>query len=304
MTLAAILFATALAAQTQPGRLVEIDNGRRLHLVCEGSGNPTILFESGSGEGWYTWALVQPALARSYRTCSYDRAGIGFSDPRGERTLSALNDDLHDLLRRAGEKPPYILVGHSLGGVLVQRYAARYRDEVAGIVLVDSAQEDFDAWFPPLPAEQEAVRAAREKRRNQIAGWRADGKWPPMDFHDALPRALRDLLRLRSASAEWWEARFAESGLLDGSAAPSSEERRLDMPLVVITATEWQRVPWRTEERQAAWTRARTEAQRELASRSSRSRHILVPTGHHVPLERPQAVIDAVREVAEQARPR
>src|SRR5438093_17106 len=75
-----------------PGRLIDVGQGRRLHIVCEGTGSPTVVLESGAGEGWYTWALVQPALARSYRTCSYDRAGIGFSDPRIGRSVSALND--------------------------------------------------------------------------------------------------------------------------------------------------------------------------------------------------------------------
>lgn len=295
----AILLACTNTPAAPPGRLVDVGDGRRMHLVCEGSGGPTVVFESGLGEGWYVWALVQPALAQSYRTCSYDRAGIGFSDPRGgERTVAVLNSDLHELLRRAGEKPPFLLVGHSLGGIFLRRYAARYPEDVAGMVLVDSASEDFDSKFPPLPEEQEAVRAAREKRRQQIAGWRADGKWPEMEFDRKVPSELQRLLRPRSASAAWWDARFAESALPDINDA----QPRLDRPLIVITATEWPRLPWRTPERHAAWAQARLEIQKELASRSSQSRHILVSTSHSVQLERPQVVIDAVREVARLSR--
>ena len=287
-------------AQDAPGRFVDMENGRRLHLVCEGEGSPTIVFESGSGEGWYTWALVQKPLSREHRTCSYDRAGIGFSDPRTGRTVTALNIDLHELLVRAGEKPPYVFVGHSLGGILVRRYAARYSSDVAGMVLVDSAHEEFDLRFPPLPEEREQIQAAREARRTQIESWRASGRWPQMEFDDAVPRRLRDLLGPRSGSATGWDARFAESGMSDTYAPLSREQRQLNCPLAVITATatKWPRPPWRTTERHEAWLQARKELQEELASRSRQSRHILVDSTHSVQLDRPDAVIKAVQEIA------
>jgi len=308
--IAYFLFALATASCSSggslnaPGRLIDVGEGRRLHIVCQGTGSPTVVLESGAGEGWYTWALVQPALARSYRTCSYDRAGIGFSDPRSGRSIAALNDDLHALLRRGGEEPPYVLVGHSLGGLLVQRFAARYPELVAGIVLVDSVHEDFDRRFPPLPEEQEKVRAARDARRQQIAEWQTTGKWPEMDFHERVPQELTKLLKPRTASAAWWHARFAEGELPDMTAAPGLTPARADLPLIVITASKWTRPPWRTEERQAAWLRAREEMQDDLASRSPRSRHVTVDAGHHVQLERPTVVIDAIVDVAGRAAPR
>src|SRR5437867_3288856 len=281
--------------------LIDVGESRRLHIVCQGTGSPTVVLESGAGEGWYTWALVQPVLARSYRTCSYDRAGIGFSDSRSGRSVSALNDDLHELLRHGGERPPFVLVGHSLGGLLVRRFAARYPGEVAGIVLVDSVHEDFDRGFPPLPEEQEKVRAAREAGRRQIAEWETTGKWPEMDFHERLPRELINLLKPRSASAAWWQARFAEGELPDSNTPPGLTCGRADLPLTVITASKWTRPPWRTEERQAAWLRARAEMQNDLASCSARSRHITVDTEHHVQLERPTVVVDAIVGVARRA---
>ena len=285
-----IFAATSLAAQ-QPGRLVDIDHGRRLHLVCEGTGSPTVVLEAGAGEGWYTWIKVQPVLARTHRTCSYDRAGIGFSDVREGRSVEALNGDLHELLRRAGDQPPFLLVGHSVGGILVRHYAERYPAEVAGLVLADPSVEDFEAKFPPAADEADGVRAARDARRKQIEEWKVNGKWPAMDFHDAIPRELVKLLQPRTASAAWWEARFAESDL-PGAKTPAVTDPEL--PLVVITATNWSRPPWRTKERQAAWLKARVDIHKELASRSRHSKHVLAATSHHVQLEQPQVVIDSV----------
>lgn len=300
LTLVLLFAATLAAAQPQPpGKLIDVGGGRRMHLVCEGSGTPTVVFESGSGEGWYSWTLVQPEIARTMRACSYDRAGVGFSDPRtGERTVSVLNADLHELLKRSGEKGPYVLVGHSIGGILVRRYAARYPEDVAGVVLVDSAVENFDAKFPPTAADVERVRAAREARRKQLDGWKASGKWQPMDFHDAVPAALLKLVRPRSGSESWWEARFAESAMRDINEPVSDPKHPFTWPLVVISATAWPRFAWHTEERHAAWAQARMEAQNELAASSTKSHHVLIDSNHYVQLEHPQTVIDAIREVA------
>jgi pimeloyl-ACP methyl ester carboxylesterase len=286
----ALLLATAATAQ-QPGRLIDIDNGRRLHLVCEGTGSPTIVLEAGAGEGWYSWVRVQPVLARTHRTCSYDRAGIGFSEVRAGRSVAMLNADLHELLRRAGEKPPFLLVGHSVGGILVRHYAERYPAEVARMVLVDSSVEDFEVKFPTPADEAERVRAARDARRKQIEEWKVNGKWPEMDFHDAMPRELVKLLKPRTASAAWWEARSAESDLPDAKTPAAIDP---ELPLVVITATNWARPQWRTADRQAVWMKARIEIQTELASRSRHSKHVLAATSHHVQLEQPRVIIDAV----------
>jgi pimeloyl-ACP methyl ester carboxylesterase len=250
-----------------------------MHLVCEGSGAPTVMFES-------------------YRACSYDRAGLGFSDPRQDRSVAALNDDLHELLEHAGERPPYILVGHSVGGVLVRRYAARFPEHVAGMVLVDSVHEDNEFLFPATPEEREQRGTAREKRRVLIEGWRADDSWPAMDFHDKMPADLVKLLTPRTATAAWWDARFAESALPDIKTIVDGG--RLTCPLIVINATKWPPLPWHTRRRHAEWLKARAEMQRSLAARSPRSKYISVPTSHHVQLDAPQIVIDAVLEVARQ----
>jgi len=294
---AVLLLLTITAVAQQPGRLIDIENGRRLHLVCEGTGSPTVVLEAGAGEGWYTWTRVQPVLARTYRTCSYDRAGIGFSDVRAGRSVAMLNADLHELLRRAGEKPPFVMVGHSVGGILVRHYAERYPCEVVGMVAVDPSVEDFEAKFPAPADEAERVRAARDARRKQIEEWKVNGKWPEMDFHDAMPRELVKLLKPRTASAAWWEARFAESDLPDAKTPAAIDP---ELPVVVITATNWARPQWRTAERQASWMKARIEIQKELASRARKGQQVLAATSHHVQMEQPRLVIDAITAIVKQ----
>jgi len=127
-----------------PGKLIDIGDWR-LHIHCTGeahSPQPTVVLEAGAGDFSVDWSLVQPRVARFARVCSYDRAGSGWSDlgPR-PRTMHQIVWELHALLENAGERPPYVLVGHSYGGLLVRLYASTYPSEVAGMVLEESADE-------------------------------------------------------------------------------------------------------------------------------------------------------------------
>src|ERR687898_437066 len=129
------------------GEMVDVD-GYSLHLNCTGEagGAPTVVMDSGLGGTVLDWQLVQPELAKSMRVCTYDRAGMGWSDPGPQpRTSQQIAGELHTLLGNAGVRGPYVLVGHSFGGTNMQVYASQYPDEVAGMVLVDSALEDEEA---------------------------------------------------------------------------------------------------------------------------------------------------------------
>jgi len=275
--------------------------GRRLHLVCTGSGAPTVVFESGLGEGWYSWALVQESIGTHARACSYDRSGIAFSDPDpSPRTVDRLIEDLHELLVRSGEAGPYVLVGHSLGGLLVRRYAKSYPADVAALVLVDSIHENGKRGTPPeLEAIQTRALAARAK---QLKAWHQSGHFEPMTFHDRLPKTLAALLGPRSATAAWWDARFAENTLPDAEDDLSPAQHHLDVPLVVITATNWPTPagfpagPWKQN------TERRLRLQDELATRSDHPTHLFAKTGHHIQLEDPEVVIGEVLKLVEEWR--
>src|SRR2546430_6631778 len=125
-----------------PGRLVE-NGGYKLHLDCTGEGTPTLVLDSGLGDSYISWRKVQPEMAKFTRVCSYDRAGLGFSDssPR-PRTSKVIAEELHALVHNVGISDPIVLVGHSMGGYDVRVYASLYRNDVAGMVLVDARSEE------------------------------------------------------------------------------------------------------------------------------------------------------------------
>ena len=125
-----------------PGKMVDI-GGRKLHLHCTGSGTPAVIVENGASGFSIDWALVQADVAKRARICTYDRAGFAWSD-RGPtlNTVEETVDDLHLLLRTAAIRPPYVLVGESIGGMFVRAFQRRYPPEVAGLVLVDATPEE------------------------------------------------------------------------------------------------------------------------------------------------------------------
>jgi len=134
-----------------PQRRIAVGGGRRLNLYCSGSGKPAVILEAGAGGSMLDWYTIQPAIARTTEVCSYDRAGREFSDPAlaSASGLASAVDDLHALLHAATIASPYVLVGHSLGGVIVLSFADRYRAEVAGTVLVDPGHPEM---FPRIAA--------------------------------------------------------------------------------------------------------------------------------------------------------
>ncbi len=135
------------------GRWVTIARGSRLYLLEKGSGGPTVLFESGIGATNLNWRRVQETVAQFTGTASYDRGGLGWSSPcRTPRTPGNIAAELHAMLERAGIKPPFILVGHSFGGLVMHRFALMYPDEVAGVVLVDPMR--CEEWPPLDPSKQ------------------------------------------------------------------------------------------------------------------------------------------------------
>lgn len=136
-------------ANPPPGKLYTV-NGHAMHLYCSGEGSPTIVLESGLGEDFTVWAKVQPRLSSATRTCSYDRAGFGWSEAQpGARDSDNIADQLHGLLIQAGINGPVVLMGHSAGGLHIRAYATRFPHDVAGLVFVDASSPLQNAQLPP-----------------------------------------------------------------------------------------------------------------------------------------------------------
>jgi pimeloyl-ACP methyl ester carboxylesterase len=149
------------------GRWVDIGERRRLYLVEKGSGNPTVLFEAGIAATNLNWLHIQEPVSRFTATVSYDRGGLGWSSPaRTARTPANIAVELHQLLENASIKPPYILVGHSFGGLVMRRFALNYPAEVAGMVLVDPMR--IEEWPPLDPSKQAELNRGRKLFRIAI----------------------------------------------------------------------------------------------------------------------------------------
>lgn len=137
-----------------PGQLVDV-GGYRLHIYCVGQGSPTVILEAAADMMSADWGWIQPEIAKHTRVCAYDRAGMGWSEPGPQpRDARQISTELHALLTNAGIAGPYILVGHSAGGLYVRMYAAQYAEEVIGMVLVDPGHPDMTARIPALEAQK------------------------------------------------------------------------------------------------------------------------------------------------------
>ncbi|NEK86861.1 alpha/beta hydrolase [Blastococcus saxobsidens] len=265
---AATTVRTALGGSpSMPGELVDVGD-RRLHLACTGSGGPTVVLLGGMGETSAAWGLVQPAVAGTTRVCAYDRAGQAWSDSApGPKDGVQVATDLHDLLNRAGERGPFVLAGHSVGGTYAMVYAAQYPDDVAGLVLLDSSTPHQFTALPDYPGAYSLARRATAllPTLQRLGAGPLLTSGAPAD----LPAAARAQMR-----AFDWSTRQLRAERDEVAAYPAVFEQAQALPgigstpLVVVTAT--------AGDRQAGWS----AAQDALAELSPTSSHRLVPATH------------------------
>jgi pimeloyl-ACP methyl ester carboxylesterase len=280
-----------------PGAHVWVGD-HRLHLNCQGSGSPTVVFESGLGGSSLDWVLVQPAVATRTRACTYDRAGYAWSDagPLPRNDVSIISD-LNHLLSNGSVAGPYVLVGHSLGGLIVQRYAQQNPNRVAGLVLIDATHEDQLRRL-----EQAAVASARARARAR--GWTATVAWESaIVVPEGLPEEVRVVAQAFSARVRSMVTRRSEMGyLLQSSRGDGPTGALPDVPLVVISHRIIDGAADASASdaaRAAIWM----DMQRDLARRAQRSRHVIARTpGHYVQVLEPGTVIDAIHDVVDQHR--
>jgi pimeloyl-ACP methyl ester carboxylesterase len=286
--------------------LVDV-GGRKLHAIIVGEGSPAVVMISGMGDFAVDWARVQPEVGKFTRAVAYDRAGDAWSASAPGAAglgLRAQANDLHALLAGAKVAPPYVLVGHSWGGPIARVYAAKHAAEVAGMVLIDSTHEDSLLWIngkvlrPRLAAAEE---------------WRALWKPPPPDAKpmpmrsrpptkldapfDKLPADMQKL-RLWAMGKQVFQAvdfRVELQALHDVGGTGDSPLG--DRPLIVLMRS----LPETDNEK--GWTVEQQEQdhkrlQAALARLSRNSRQLVVEkSGHHIQLDQPEAVVDAVRRV-------
>jgi pimeloyl-ACP methyl ester carboxylesterase len=288
-----------------PGRLVDV-GGYKMHINCTGQGSPTVILEAGQGDYSISWAFVQPEVARFTRVCSYDRAGYGWSEPSPNPiTPIAEMAELNTLLANADIQGPYVLVGHSLGGMLMRVYAHNYPDEVAGMVLVDSLHEERFVRYPELiKLNLDAVGQFRLFALMSSTGILAlaPQSIPNRGFPDETLAQYRATL----ATTRYFETHLAE---INGMEKRSAEVRDLqittleNLPLIVLSAGHGDAIAsFSDAENQQYWEELQAE-QSELTALSPEAKQIIAEqSGHDIQLDQPDLVIDAVREMVDAIR--
>jgi pimeloyl-ACP methyl ester carboxylesterase len=287
-----------------PGELVDA-GGYGLHLYCMGreAGAPTVVMDSGLGGTVLDWQLVQPELATSMRVCTFDRAGMGWSEAGTQpRTSRQIVRELHTLLGNAGVEGPHVLVGHSFGGTNMQVYASQYPDEVAGMVLVDSALEEeeavtFTKSLQPSPVLLKIYATIGLTRLPYTLGAETPGLTSPeLEDEQAAISSHRKHIFAIADETSYLEESFAEN-----RAHPMSLGNK---PLMVLTAGSAQTEGTGLSPAQADHLdRLHSESQAALARRSENARQIIAEdSGHYIQVDQPALVIDAVRHVVEASR--
>ena len=232
------------------GQLVDV-GPYRLHLECQGSGGPTVILEPGAGGSAASMGLIAPTVARDSRVCVYDRAGRGWSDPAASPPDGAqIAADLHALLDRGDVPGPYVLAGHSFGGLYVRTFAAEYPEEVAGLVLVDSTAAADGPESPPEPGAYSVLRhvssLAATTSRLGLGRLLADTSFA------GLPPRYRDDARATAATAKEMSGVLDEYGVASRSVAEAGGLRSLDAkPLIVLTAERGNSEGWMADQNQS-----------------------------------------------------
>ena len=278
------------------GQLVDI-GGYKLHIDCTGQGSPTVILDAGMGDSFLSWRKVQPEIAKFTRVCSYDRAGLGYSDssPR-PRTSRVFVDELHTLVQGAGIIGPLVLVGHSMGGFDVRLYASLYRNEVAGLVLVDSSHPEQQKRLPPAINDLDAT-------------WLREQEFFEFTMPFGLPRLMGfcgtdDAVRAADCNFHSARESVAELKAISQSAAETASSGSLgDMPLVVLSHDPDLPQPDLPEDLVKPTNDAWQQMQEELAHLSNVGKHVTAKnSGHYIQLDRPDLVVDAVHSVVDQTR--
>lgn len=285
-----------------PGRRIDV-GGYRLHLYCQGRGNPTIVVNPGVGVWSLQWSKIQSALAQDTRICTYDRDGYGWSDSGvSTPTASQAADELHVLLERAGEHGTYVLVGESYGGYVTRLFVKKYRPDVAAVVLVESAHE---RQWDELPRAK--ALALQAQQQLTVGSWLSRigfFRFLPMDRGEDLSPAVRRALIATQARTQTFVAFRNEMGGAFVSAQQAGETHSFgDLPLVVVSARRSFDKFFPAGEKETApmnekWMRL----QDELAQLSTNSVHVVSETATHgIAREEPEFVIAAIRKALQLA---
>jgi pimeloyl-ACP methyl ester carboxylesterase len=314
---------------THPHKLIDVGSGRKMNIDCRGTGPVTVVFDSGLSDWSSIWALIQPSVATQTRACTYDRAGMGYSDPATlPRTPENIVRDLHILLELAGVAGPLIMVGHSLGGFNMKLYAVSYSRHVVGLVLVDPTEESreqrastalrakfgdeiiskyyvsrkssFAAQNTQYATCSDAAKASDLDAKSALYKECTDPEWPSLgaEIADASKQIQIKYAYQAAQLSEFTNSvlQVPEDNELNKKYAALFDGQRPlgDMPLIVLSRTIINPKQPFSDVRDSE----NVLLHEKTAALSTRGLHKLVPhTGHNIEIDEPQSIIDAVAEV-------
>lgn len=297
-----------------PGQLVDIGE-RRIQLDCRGSGKPTVIFESGLDvNGSLSWSLVHDAIAKTSRACAYSRAGIMWSDPPdAPQNSHSIANDLHTTLKNAGERGPFVLVGHSLGGPYIMTYTKYFGDDVAGLVFVDAAHPEQLLRHKALgiPEPRMPQNVVLFYKAGVALNWMGVVRAAAQFYPRSPKQPEYDDLAMKAYVSTSLAGLLQEERALEQTLAEAATFQNVgNRPLFVLTASQ----PFPPETLAALnWSPEQARQSQELflqmhdeqTAWSTSSKHQqLADSGHYIQFDRPDAIIAAVQWVVDQVRTR
>jgi pimeloyl-ACP methyl ester carboxylesterase len=287
--------AADVRAYPPPGRLVDV-GGYRLHINCSGTGSPTVVIDVGLSDWSMMWSWVQPAVAKKTRVCTYDRAGMGWSEVGPQpRTAHQFVKELHALLHNASIRGPYVLVGHSLGGFTVRLFAHDYPAEVAGAVLIESMSPRQVAH---LPTDIKAQPTSQSHAFSILPALARVGLVrlvaQPLGLIPHLPPQTERAYVALFVRPHYLQALMDEAQGIPESAAQADAVKTLgDVPLIVLSRGLGNSPSDKT------WQVMQTE----LLHLSSHSQQLIAhKSGHNIEIDQPEAAVGAIMKMVEQLR--
>lgn len=302
----------------------ELEDGRRIHLVCMGQGSPTVILTAGMGDWSQVWSKVQPQLGKRTRVCAWDRAGFGFSAASGaDQTVLNTTADLEAALARGGIRGPFVMVGHSLGGYESMLFADRHPRSVAGMVLIDpSIPKQWETARLTLPTFHAAIIPLLASQPTYLRGCAADIKSGKVtnggdDSRGCLryPSTIPVPITKQLASLDSDPARFDtkaslfENFVADGKLVVNAGRSYHAMPLVVLTAANASQLPTSmpadVHKEAVIFHTVVGDGHAALARLSTRGEHrVVAGAGHYIHVEKPEIVIQAIEGVVAKSRRR
>jgi pimeloyl-ACP methyl ester carboxylesterase len=290
--------AQVAARPAGPGSLsrsVPLGDGRHLSISCLGTGSPTVILEAGlDWGGSRSWMTLLPEVARFTRVCAYDRAGSGFSDPGPlPRDGKHIVSDLHALLGAAGERPPYVLVGQSLGGALVRLYRLRHPNDVGAMVLVDPSQPGPNEWRKPwVPKFRKCLELAK---LGAITTATTDCM-PPGGVANRPAVVVQATVQIAKRPGTWRDP-LSEIEHFDSyfEQLETGEHPPVATPTIVLTASEQGGLD---QKARADWIAGHAHIAAQFMPGEQR---LIVKSSHGIQLDRPEVIVQAVRDVIREA---